>query len=410
MNLPEVFILAGGLGTRLSHVVDNVPKPMAPINNRPFLEYIIRHLKSNGFTRFCLLLGYKSDVVIDHFGDGNSYGVSIRYSVEPTRLGTGGAIKFACDKYNIDEKILILNGDSFFGINYSFFVNDSSHRNTIALHFSNDLARYGSVQINDDYSLSKFVEKSSSSSTDGYINAGAYYLDSSLIRTYKQDVFSIEYDVFSQSNVTLYGIPYAGYFIDIGTEDSYAQANHEFDLHFLVEKRPCLFLDRDGTLIQYKPYIRAHDDIILNDSIVDLIQYFADNNYLIGIVSNQAGVAKNIFDVSEPFVIQQKIVSLLSSHNLKVDFFEYCFTHPNGTIPQYSYHSLYRKPSPGMLLNAAYQYNIDLHASIMIGDNITDVIKLPYLKTYLLSSPLSIESTLTYPSVNDLFDALKYEL
>ena len=112
----QTVILAGGLGTRLRPITEQIPKPMVEVNGRPFLEYILRHMAGQGFDRVLLLVGYLGDQVRKHFGDGRQFGVSIDYSFESSPLGTGGAIREAFAK--LDDTFLVLYGDSFLPIDY----------------------------------------------------------------------------------------------------------------------------------------------------------------------------------------------------------------------------------------------------------------------------------------------------
>ena len=112
----QVVILAGGLGTRLRPLTEVVPKPMVPVNGRPFLEYIIAHLAAQRLRRILLLVGYLGERVRDHFGDGSGFGVTIEYVWEKTPMGTGGALRAALPQ--LEENFLLLYGDSFLPINY----------------------------------------------------------------------------------------------------------------------------------------------------------------------------------------------------------------------------------------------------------------------------------------------------
>jgi MurNAc alpha-1-phosphate uridylyltransferase len=107
----QVVILAGGLGTRLRPITETIPKPMVPVADRPFLDWQLLDLKSQGYTRVLLLVSYLGEQVAAHFGDGSKIGMQIDYSFEIHPMGTGGAIKNACDK--LDDEFILLNGDSF---------------------------------------------------------------------------------------------------------------------------------------------------------------------------------------------------------------------------------------------------------------------------------------------------------
>ena len=112
----EAIILAGGFGKRLKSKIKDIPKPMAPINGRPFLEYIMQKLLNYGFDHVVLSVGYKSEVISDYFGD-NYFGIRISYVKETSPLGTGGAIKLALTKSKEDH-IFIINGDTYFDIDF----------------------------------------------------------------------------------------------------------------------------------------------------------------------------------------------------------------------------------------------------------------------------------------------------
>ena len=111
MTVRTAIILAGGLGARLNNTVPNLPKPMAPINNRPFLEHQMDYWIGQGINRFILSVGYLKDLIIDHFGDKYKK-ASIEYAIEHKPLGTGGGLLLAAK--NITEPFLVLNGDTFF--------------------------------------------------------------------------------------------------------------------------------------------------------------------------------------------------------------------------------------------------------------------------------------------------------
>jgi len=174
--LKEAIILAGGFGTRLREVVADVPKPMAPVNGNPFLDYLLRYLKHYGIERVVLSVGHLSEKIINHYG--NSFnGIEIVYSVEAEPLGTGGGIRLAMEKCK-DYDVLVLNGDSFFSIDLHSFYNkysDSVADGALALRYVDDCARYGTIVLGEMDIIKSFNEKSGHK-TPGVINAGVYIL------------------------------------------------------------------------------------------------------------------------------------------------------------------------------------------------------------------------------------------
>jgi D-glycero-alpha-D-manno-heptose 1-phosphate guanylyltransferase len=230
--IKEAIILAGGFGTRLQEVIKDVPKPMAPINNIPFLDYLLKYLAHYGIKRVVLSVGYLSDKVIMHYGN-KFEGMEIVYSVEEEPLGTGGGIRLAmqqCQSYDV----LVMNGDSFFKIDlisfaskHSDYIADAS----LALRKVDDASRYGTITLGEFDKISAFKEKSSQPKP-GTINAGIYILGKGNFteETPANKSFSIEKDFFEKklNNLNIYGFTYSGYFIDIGIPEDYKQAQHDF--------------------------------------------------------------------------------------------------------------------------------------------------------------------------------------
>ena len=147
----HAIILAGGLGTRLRPALADVPKPMALVHGRPFLEYLLLQLRRAGYSQVVLCVGYRAEAIEAHFGDGHTLGMELCYSLEPEPLGTGGALKLA-EGLLVGDSWLVLNGDSFFGIGLSELID--AHRAsaavaTLALRREPEAGRYGSVVLED---------------------------------------------------------------------------------------------------------------------------------------------------------------------------------------------------------------------------------------------------------------------
>ena len=156
----EAIVLAGGFGTRLSHVVSDLPKPMVPICNRPFLEYILLDLSKKGITEVVLAVGYKSDIIYNWFGE-SYFGVKLIYSYEDKPLFTGGAIKKALLSC-ANEEIFIVNGDTLFDVDlHSMYVihKKSNAMLTIAIKEMTNFSRYGTVKFDENNHITSFEEK-----------------------------------------------------------------------------------------------------------------------------------------------------------------------------------------------------------------------------------------------------------
>jgi len=220
----KAVILAGGFGTRLRPITLKTPKPMIRIRGKPFLEYLLNYLRSQGIREYILCLHYMYEKIMEYFGDGSQFGVNISYVVEDRPMGTGGALKKA--EEFIQGTFLALNGDTFLEFDLDEMVSfHRKHRGlgTIAITFMRSPKRYGVVKVNPDWRILQFSEKSEAEA--GYINAGVYIFEDRLFKFIPRGKeISLEREVIPSllKNEEFYGFPVEGYFIDIGLlEDLY---------------------------------------------------------------------------------------------------------------------------------------------------------------------------------------------
>ncbi len=221
----EAIILAGGFGKRLQTVVSDLPKPMAAVNNKPFLNYILNYLSRNNVTKAIFATGHLHQKIEDYYG--LSYNeLELDYSIETEKLGTGGCIKQAFSKATSDN-ILILNGDSFFDVSIHDILTvhkDERADLTLALKPMHNISRYGIVKI-DRTKVISFEEKKKVAF--GYINAGVYLAQIDLFDGFDlPERFSIEEDFLKKftSRLNIHACVSDGYFIDIGIPEDYEKA------------------------------------------------------------------------------------------------------------------------------------------------------------------------------------------
>lgn len=220
----EAVILAGGYGTRLRQVVADVPKPMAPIGDRPFLEIQLAMLDRNGFRHAVLAVGYLGQMIIDHFGDrfGN---LSLSYTIEDSPLGTGGAMQTALQHCRAD-RVFIFNGDTYLELDFDAADRlwQADRRGVIVGRAVPDTARYGRLAIADGW-VTGLVEKGAAG--PGVINAGCYVLNRNQLANLRVSMpFSFENDYLAAQ---LPASPFHlfttdGLFIDIGVPEDFARA------------------------------------------------------------------------------------------------------------------------------------------------------------------------------------------
>ena len=220
----EAIILAGGKGTRLRSVISDIPKPMAPINGRPFLEYVIDSLARGGIDRIVMSVGCKHEVIVDHFR-AEYRGVRLEYQIEGEPLGTGGAIKFALEKC-VETRVLVLNGDTYFDVDYREMYRRASAVDLVmAVKELENFDRYGRLEIVDGRVVS-FHEKAFC--PKGFINGGVYCLKRELLDEVRLKKFSFERDFLEKGGLDISAFESRGYFIDIGIPEDYERAQLEF--------------------------------------------------------------------------------------------------------------------------------------------------------------------------------------
>ncbi len=231
--MTKALILVGGQGKRLRPLTCNLPKPMVPVLNLPFLEHIIRNLKEHDITDIILAQHYLADAINDHFGTGETLGVKLTYIMEHTPLGTAGAIKNVAGL--LDDTFFVLNGDIFANRNFSDML--AKHRQnkaqaTIALTPVEDPTIYGVVETADDHRVKRFLEKPRKEEvTTNMINAGTYVLEPEILKMIAPGVkVSIEREVFPvllQENRPVFAYPSADYWMDAGTPEKYQQLQRD---------------------------------------------------------------------------------------------------------------------------------------------------------------------------------------
>ena len=222
------LILVGGLGTRLRSVLPDLPKPMAPVRGRPFLEYLLADLKKAGIENVVFCVGHQAEKIEEHFGDGSRFSLRVEYSRERELLGTAGAMKLA-QPLVASEDFLLLNGDCYNNVDFQGLL--ARHRSTpalatlVAAHLE-DRSRFGSLKINEDNRVLGFEEKGVATGA-GFINAGYYAFSQQVLDLIPaSEVCSLERDIFPQilEQNAMFAFESQGAFIDIGLPQDWRRA------------------------------------------------------------------------------------------------------------------------------------------------------------------------------------------
>lgn len=353
----QAIILAGGFGTRLQSVVHDVPKPMAPVCGRPFLNYILDNLNKNHFTKVVLAVGYQKESIMKYYL--NRYkNLEIVYSIETEPLGTGGCLKQAMQWID-DDYVFVLNGDTMFDIDFQQMAKTQSL--CIACKEMEEFDRYGEVIFDEDMCIQSFEEKKFVHK--GYINGGIYYLPKNIFDSYTLNQrFSLEKDFFEvyMKELSIQAFLSNAYFLDIGIPEDYEKAQKEFG------NKKALFLDRDGVVNIDYGHVHTIDQFHLTDFIVDVCKKYQDQEYLVFVVTNQAGIGKGLYRKSDFLQLNTYMKNLLKDKGIEIEDTFYCPHRPEENCSC-------RKPNPGLFLEAINQYHLDYKNSVVIGDKLSDL-------------------------------------
>lgn len=358
----EAIVLAGGFGTRLAHIVSDVPKPMAPVCGRPFLRFILDDLQNKGVDRVILAVGHKQEVIRDFFG--NSYrGMELLYSPEDTPLFTGGAIKKALQMCR-EERVLVVNGDTYFDVDLAQMSQIQSPL-VIAVKRLHDFSRYGTVHV-DAGRITGFAEKQPCS--EGLINGGIYWMERSLLENIPEDKFSFEQRVLEAQydRIAMMAYESEGYFIDIGIPEDYALAQET--LKALAPVQKAAFFDRDGTINVDIHYLHRPEDLQFIDGMPQFIKKWNDWDYKVIVVTNQAGIARGYYTADDMRALHKYMNERLAEYGAHVDAFYHCPHHPDFSGPCHC-----RKPETGMIEAAIREFDLNPAQCILFGDKLWDV-------------------------------------
>lgn len=367
--LRQAVILVGGLGTRLGERTKTLPKPMLPVGGRPFLDTLIDEIaRYDVFDEVLLLAGHKSEVIQSHYEGATRGRARITVALEPAPLGTAGALVFAKDL--LQERFLLLNGDSFFDFN---ILDLAARAGTSLVHMAlrADVTgdRYGRVLLDGDR-VRSFIAPGQGAT--GPVNAGVYVVDRSIISRAGALPASLEQDIFPALATAgaMSGTAYRGYFIDIGIPDDLSRADAELNERL---KRPAVFFDRDGVLNHDSGYTFEASKLQWIEGAREAVKAVNDAGCFAFVVTNQSGVARGFYEESHVHALHRWMSDEMAAVGAHIDAFEYCPDHPDGTVEQYRRLNHRRKPGPGMITDLLGRFPVDAEASILIGDKPSDL-------------------------------------
>lgn len=403
----KVVIMAGGKGTRIASVRSDVPKPMINICGKPILEHQIDNLKACGLTDIILVIGYLGDKIKEYFGDGSKFGVNIEYFVEDHPLGTAGAL-FKMPQ--LTEDFLLLCGDVIIDVDFNRFI--ASHKEhqawaSLVAHPNGhpydssllvteiDAPKTVGGMPEDTHRVIRWMAKEDERTYyKNRVNAGIELISPELLKVTMNnfvprhpetpDKIDLDRDVLKPNipsgKIFAYDTP--EYIKDMGTPDRFYETEKDIEsgkVHArnLKNKQKAIFLDRDGTINKMVGFVTKPEQFELIEGAAEAIKAINKSGYLAIVVTNQPVIARGDCTFEELQTIHDKMETELGKVGAFVDAIYVCPHHTDkgfeGERPEYKCNCDCRKPKPGLLLQAAKDFNIDLSESYMIGDSHRDV-------------------------------------
>ena len=356
----QAVILCGGLGERLRPLTEDLPKPLAPVGGRPFLEYLICQLREQQVERVLLLTGYYGEKIRDHFGDGTGHGVQIDYSAGPAEWDTGRRIWEA--RMMLDGRFLLLYSDNYVPVNIGKLLSVHSaslSAVTLLLHQKQN----GNVRLDGDGGVEVY---DSTRSTFGlnYVEIGYMIIE----RDRVLGAYGVSDVSFSQILEKLVkGEQVAG----LVSGDSYHSISDLGRLklaeQYLAVKR-VLMIDRDGTINKRAPrgeYIGSWSDFHWDLQTVEAMRQLAKKGFRFLVLSNQAGIARGMLKAKMVDEINTRMVSGLRKQGVDVIDVYVCPHHWDEGCSC-------RKPNPGMFFKASRSHLLRMDRTVYVGDDPRD--------------------------------------
>ena len=412
--------MAGGKGSRIQSVRSDIPKPMIEICGKPILQYQIENLRECALTDITIGVGYLGDAIKAYFGDGSSFGVNIDYFTEDHPLGTAGALFKMLDGKNcaeldtktvIDEDFLLLCGDIIFDVDFNRFIDFHKKHNawaSLASHpnghpYDSSLLvteilppeREGGLPVHTHRVVKWLAKEDERTWYRNLVNAGIQIISPELLRKTARtfvprhpetpDKIDLDRDVLKPNiesgKIFAYETP--EYIKDMGTPERYYETEADIrsgkvSARNLRFRQKAIFLDRDGTINKDCGFISDVRNFELLPEAAEAIKKINASGYLAIVVTNQPVIARGECTFEELERIHNKMETELGKKGAFIDALYFCPHHPDkgfaGERTEYKCECACRKPAPGMLLQAAKDFNIDIASSYMIGDSEKDVL------------------------------------
>ena len=380
---PRGLILAAGLGTRLRPLTDSTPKCLLPIAGQPLLDWWIDTVTRAGIRNLLINTHAHAQQVRSYIQAVNQRGgICLTEAHEPHLLGSAGTL-FANDSFADHAKeVVIIYADNLSSVSLTDMLDfHRSHTDsvTVLLFHADDPSGCGIVELDEKDRIVSFVEKPVTPRSD-LANAGVYIVDSPAYRQIAQmNAHDIGSDVLPQWVGKMRGWKMEGIHLDIGTHAAYERAQI-LGKHLLLERgyddqgrRPAVFFDRDGTLIESVHYLSHPDQVRILPGAATAVARLRQAGYVCVVVTNQSAVGRGIITEKGLSKIHQVMCDQFAQEEAVFDGIYHCPVVPTGSDMSIV-ENVHRKPGPGMLQQAARELQLDLSRSWMVGDMISDAL------------------------------------
>lgn len=364
MKIKQAVILAGGQGTRLRPLTLTTPKPLIKINSTPFLEYLLILLKENGIKEVVILVGYLGKMIEDYFGDGRRFGMKLKYSYSPVEYETGSRLVKALNL--LDKFFLLLYCDNYWPLNLkqlTKFYEEKGKEALVTVYANEDNYTKNNISVDKKGVVTVYDKTRTAKGLNG-VDIGFLILKKKPFKNLPKENFSFEKVLLQQliKNRQLAGF--------LSSHKYYGLSNLERipTIEKFLRPKKIVMLDRDGIINKKPPkgdYVKNWSEFIFIKGAIDGLKLLTQKGYQIFIVTNQAGIGRRVMTETALRNIHRNMLIKFKKKGIRIKQIYYC---PHGWDEGCDC----RKPKPGMLFEAASEYNFDLTKAIFIGDDIRD--------------------------------------
>ena len=360
----DLVILAGGKGSRIKNFLKDNPKPMLKFNKKYFLNYILRKACSYNFNKIYILAGFRSHVIFKNFHNKIFNFIKIICIKEKKEMGTGGAL------YSLRKKVddfILINGDTLFDIDYNELIkstkNDKIGSIALVRNFKQKSNQLETLSLKKG--LIKYENKGN------FMNGGVYFFKRKFLNSIENKKISLESNILPKTinQKKINGKIFNNFFIDIGSKETLKIASKEIKKNF---SKPAVFLDRDGVINYDYGYVHEINKFKFKKGVLDGLRYLTEKNYYIFIVTNQAGIGKEIFTLKKFNDLHLYLKNFFIKNGIYISDVQFSPFHAKAKNKKYKKNSGFRKPGNLMIKNIIQNWDINLNKSFMIGDKKND--------------------------------------